>query len=146
METVLAACVPLLLLAGLFGGLKHPLYALHLLITGLFCLLAQVYLHIPAQIFAQRTALTALSAHLVSINCVTALAYWYDKQASINGSWRIPERTLNAFALIGGTPAAWGAQMLLRHKIRKRSFQIVFWAIFILQVLAIAAISLSSLS
>jgi uncharacterized membrane protein YsdA (DUF1294 family) len=55
-------------------------------------------------------------------------AYAFDKSAAKNGRWRTPERTLLALGLIGGWPGALLAQRVLRHKSRKISFQLSFWA------------------
>lgn len=55
--------------------------------------------------------------------------YWADKQHARNGRRRIPEKHLQIVALLGGWPGALLAQQALRHKTRKASFQIVFWAI-----------------
>lgn len=57
------------------------------------------------------------------------IAYARDKSAAKHGRWRIRESTLHFFALAGGWPGAFLAQRLLRHKSRKMSFQILFWAI-----------------
>jgi uncharacterized membrane protein YsdA (DUF1294 family) len=54
--------------------------------------------------------------------------YWFDKSAAKNNRWRTPESTLHLLGLFGGWPGALLAQKLLRHKTRKLSFQIVFWA------------------
>jgi len=54
------------------------------------------------------------------------VAYALDKSAARNGRWRTPESTLHMFALIGGWPGALAAQRLLRHKSRKKSFQLIF--------------------
>lgn len=58
---------------------------------------------------------------------VAFLAYALDKSAARKGKWRTQESTLHFFSLIGGWPGALIAQRLLRHKSRKRSFQILFW-------------------
>lgn len=55
------------------------------------------------------------------------VAYAIDKSAARGDRRRISERTLHAFSLVGGWPGALMAQRLLRHKTKKRSFQIVFW-------------------
>jgi uncharacterized membrane protein YsdA (DUF1294 family) len=39
---------------------------------------------------------------------------------------------LHLFALVGGWPGALAAQRLLRHKARKLSFQVLFWATVLL--------------
>ena len=57
------------------------------------------------------------------INLLTFYLYWWDKYAAGKGHWRTSEAALQLWALVGGWPAAWLAQQLLRHKSRKESFQ-----------------------
>jgi uncharacterized membrane protein YsdA (DUF1294 family)/cold shock CspA family protein len=59
---------------------------------------------------------------------VTFAVYAIDKSAARNDHWRIQERTLLFIGLIGGWPGALAAQRLLRHKSKKASFQVAFWA------------------
>ena len=66
------------------------------------------------------------------------LAYALDKSAARDGKWRTKESTLHLIGLAGGWPGALAAQRLLRHKSRKQSFQIVFWATVILNCCALA--------
>lgn len=68
---------------------------------------------------------------------VTFLVYASDKSAAMNDRWRTQESTLHLFALVGGWPGALAAQRLLRHKSKKQSFQIVFWATVILNCSAL---------
>ncbi len=73
--------------------------------------------------------------YLVLINGLTFFLYWHDKRSSqIPGARRIPESTLLGAGFLGGTPAALVAQRLLRHKTRKTSFQLKFWAITFVQL------------
>jgi uncharacterized membrane protein YsdA (DUF1294 family)/cold shock CspA family protein len=64
----------------------------------------------------------------VAVSAVAFITYALDKSAATSGRWRIQERTLHLFALFGGWPGALAAQTLLRHKSRKQSFQMMFWA------------------
>ncbi len=66
------------------------------------------------------------------------LAYALDKSAARSGKWRTKESTLHLIGLAGGWPGALAAQRLLRHKSRKQSFQIMFWATVILNCCALA--------
>jgi uncharacterized membrane protein YsdA (DUF1294 family)/cold shock CspA family protein len=68
---------------------------------------------------------------------VTFAAYTLDKSAAKRDQWRTQESTLHLFALVGGWPGALAAQRLLRHKSKKRSFQIVFWATVLLNCAAL---------
>jgi uncharacterized membrane protein YsdA (DUF1294 family) len=43
-------------------------------------------------------------------------------------------------AFLGGSPAAFAAQKVLRHKTRKTSFQKTYWTIVFLQLLLIGLI------
>jgi uncharacterized membrane protein YsdA (DUF1294 family)/cold shock CspA family protein len=61
------------------------------------------------------------------VSIVTFLLYWLDKSAARRGDWRTQERSLLLIGLVGGWPGAVVAQRILRHKIRKQSFQLVFW-------------------
>ena len=141
MEILLTAIIPLLLLAALLRALKHGFYALHLVMCAGGCWLAQHYVYGAYPIFSHRAIVIASCVHLASINIVTWLAYVADKRASMRGQWRIPERTLHAFALIGGTPAAWLAQKTLRHKNKKQSFRAMFWLVLLVQVAAIVYVA-----
>jgi uncharacterized membrane protein YsdA (DUF1294 family) len=71
--------------------------------------------------------------------CVSAAAYVAnrsDKARAQANEWRISEATLHLLELIGGWPGAFVAQRRLRHKVSKRSYQAVFWAIVLLHQFA----------
>ena len=72
-------------------------------------------------------------AYLVGINVITFLFYGYDKRQSLKNTGRIPEITLHLLALLGGTPGALLGQLAFRHKTKKLSFRIVFFAIVLIQ-------------
>ena len=63
-----------------------------------------------------------LCLFLTAINIATLLAFWWDKDAARAARRRIPERNLLALALFGGTPAAFAARQMFRHKTRKQPF------------------------
>ena len=42
------------------------------------------------------------AAYLVLINAASAGLFWYDKQQALNKGWRVPEKTLQLTALLGG--------------------------------------------
>lgn len=64
---------------------------------------------------------TAL-AWLVAINACTMLRFWQDKRRAIERTRRIPESDLLMLAVIGGSPGAFAARHLFRHKTRKEPF------------------------
>jgi uncharacterized membrane protein YsdA (DUF1294 family) len=80
----------------------------------------------------------AYAATLFVLSVITFLLYGFDKgRARIDGR-RIPEKTLQLFALFGGWPGALCGQQYFRHKTKKASFQITFWLCVILHIAAIA--------
>jgi uncharacterized membrane protein YsdA (DUF1294 family)/cold shock CspA family protein len=74
----------------------------------------------------------AVLALYCGASVLTFAAYWKDKAAARNNSWRTPESTLQLFGLIGGWPGALLAQRIFRHKCGKQSFQVTFRATVIL--------------
>ncbi len=65
----------------------------------------------------------------VAMSLLTIRAYSRDKSAAQSGKYRIPERRLHLFEILGGWPGALLAQVYYRHKSRKISYQILFWMI-----------------
>ena len=76
-------------------------------------------------VWAQRLPLWAVGAAL-GLNLFTFLAYASDKNAAQRGMWRTKESHLHLLALVGGWPAAWLAQQMLRHKSQKTEFRAVY--------------------
>jgi uncharacterized membrane protein YsdA (DUF1294 family) len=70
---------------------------------------------------------------LLAINIATLLAFRADKAAARDQRRRIPERELLALALFGGTPAAFAARQVFRHKTRKEPFSTYLMLIAALQ-------------
>jgi len=85
--------------------------------------------------FLGKLPLVVLSLYLGASTAVF-FAYLFDKSAARNGRWRTPENTLHLLGVIGGWPGALIAQQLLRHKTRKRSFQVVFWVSVLINLAA----------
>ena len=67
------------------------------------------------------------AAALLALNLLTLWTYAADKKAACAGTRRTSENQLHLLSLLGGWPAAWVAQQILRHKTSKTSFQIVYW-------------------
>ena len=63
-----------------------------------------------------------LGAYVLAISAATFLVYAADKSAAERGRWRVSERTLHLWSLLGGWPGAFLAQRALRHKTRKHEF------------------------
>jgi uncharacterized membrane protein YsdA (DUF1294 family)/cold shock CspA family protein len=70
----------------------------------------------------------ALASHVLASSASFGL-YWTDKRSAAAERRRVPEHRLHLAALLGGWPGALVAQQVFRHKTRKASFQVVFWAI-----------------
>ncbi len=70
---------------------------------------------------------------LLVVNLMTYFLYWWDKRQAVHNEWRVPESALLMMSFIGGSPAGFAAQRILRHKNRKLSFQIKFWVIVLVQ-------------
>ncbi len=72
------------------------------------------------------------------MSVLTFISYAIDKSAAQNGRWRIKERTLHSFALLGGWPGAYYAQVLLRHKTKKVTFRRSYWCTVLLNLLVLS--------
>lgn len=66
--------------------------------------------------------LAAALCWIVLVNAWTVLRFWQDKARARAGDRRIPEASLLGLALIGGSPGAFAARHLFRHKTRKQPF------------------------
>ncbi len=94
--------------------------------------LAAVFLvFVAGSVFAHKLPFAVFGLYFVA-SAIAFIAYALDKSAARNDRWRTAESTLHFFALVGGWPGALAAQRLLRHKSKKQSFQIVFWATVVL--------------
>ena len=74
-----------------------------------------------------------LIAYLFAINISIFLLYGYDKFASSTSRLRVPEAILHILALLGASPAGISAQKIFNHKTVKKSFQVLYWFIVLLQ-------------
>jgi uncharacterized membrane protein YsdA (DUF1294 family) len=74
---------------------------------------------------------------LLAVNGFTLLRFWQDKRRAVIGARRIAEADLLGLALIGGTPAAYAARQLFRHKTRKQPFSTHLHLIAVIQAGAI---------
>jgi uncharacterized membrane protein YsdA (DUF1294 family)/cold shock CspA family protein len=99
-------------------------------------LTAAFLIFVAGSAFAGKLPFAVLELYFVA-STVTFIAYALDKSAARNDRWRTQESTLHLFALVGGWPGAIAAQRLLRHKSKKQSFQIMFWATVVLNCSAL---------
>ena len=72
-----------------------------------------------------------------ALSLITFYAYARDKSAAQKGTWRTSEGALLLLGLAGGWPGGLIAQETLRHKSKKPSFRVAFWATVILNCAAL---------
>ena len=70
---------------------------------------------------------------LLLLNAWTMFRFWDDKARACAGMRRIPEADLLGLAIVGGTPGAFLARHLFRHKTRKQPFSLQLMLIAVLQ-------------
>ncbi len=68
------------------------------------------------------------------LNIITFLLYGLDKQKARQRRWRIPEKVLIGFAVIGGSVGAYTGMKVFRHKTQKKKFSIGVPLIFLIQI------------
>lgn len=86
------------------------------------------------------TALPLVLLALMLVNGWTLLRFRDDKRRAIAGQRRIPEQDLLTLALIGGSPAAFLARHIYRHKTRKQPFSTYLQLIAMVQIGVIAGL------
>ncbi|WP_419190886.1 DUF1294 domain-containing protein [Saltatorellus ferox] len=74
---------------------------------------------------------------VLGINLGTYPTWWIDKRQAKRSGFRVPEWTLHLLSMVGGGPAAVLAMRTLRHKTRKRVFQILHPLLAALNVAAL---------
>lgn len=129
---LLAICVTII------PSLRQKWYGLHAISAIAIGWLAEYHFAIiQTEVFSQHALTLAIIVHIFMINIVLFIMYGVDKRASKRGGWRIPERVLHGFTIVGGTPAAFIAQKIFRHKTRKKSFRNSFFGVVIFQITAL---------
>lgn len=83
------------------------------------------------------------SAYLVSITGMTFACFGWDKYQAKKSKRRIPETSLHALALIGGSLGSYIGQQVFRHKRAKKEFQRWFWGIVGFQIVVLIGYALS---
>lgn len=74
--------------------------------------------------------------YLTFINIVAFVMYGADKYKARRNKWRIPEATLLAVAVIGGSIGAWYGMKVWHHKTMHLKFKFGVPLIFIIQMIA----------
>ena len=83
---------------------------------------------------APTTPMRVVVTMLVVVNSITFGLYALDKFRARRSQYRVPERQLLLFSLLGGWPGAILAQRYFRHKTQKLSFRIRFYSCVLVNV------------
>jgi uncharacterized membrane protein YsdA (DUF1294 family) len=83
------------------------------------------------------SAVAFILRYVFVVNAVGFAIFAWDKRQAKEKRWRVAESKLLLVALLGGTPAAFVACRLFRHKTRKPNFMNRLRAVAVLQVLAL---------
>ena len=74
------------------------------------------------------------------VNLWTFMLFGFDKIRAAQGTWRVSEGALLAWAFLGGTIGAYAGRALFRHKTRKQPFSSHLHQTAMLQGLALALV------
>ena len=72
--------------------------------------------------------------YLVLINLIAVIITCYDKHCAQTNKWRVPEKTLFAVAILGGSIGMYVTMRKIRHKTKHTSFMLGIPAIIITQI------------
>jgi uncharacterized membrane protein YsdA (DUF1294 family) len=78
-----------------------------------------------------------LLAWISGVSIASFGTYGYDKSIAGRDITRVPEVVLHLLTALGGTIGSFAAMQIFRHKTQKKSFQIVFWAIVVIQIIVL---------
>lgn len=135
LQTTLAILLPF---AAIVPGLRSLWYLAHVaIVAALAWQLGEAQTIVE---FSKEAFRNLLLLHLIVINPITILLYYWDKRSATRGGWRVPEKQLHAFAFIGGTLGAFIAKRLFNHKLKKGQFVKMFWAVVVMQLWVIGAL------
>ena len=81
--------------------------------------------------------ITKIIVYLLVVNIIAFFAMWLDKWKAKNDAWRIPESTLMALALMGGSIGGIAGMYTFRHKTKKPKFFIGFPVILITEIVLV---------
>ncbi len=70
----------------------------------------------------------------ILLSLITFSTYAIDKSAAQQNEWRISEKTLHLFSILGGWPGALIARHTLHHKSSKQPFCKIFWWTVIINI------------
>jgi uncharacterized membrane protein YsdA (DUF1294 family) len=73
--------------------------------------------------------LLVVLALYATMSALAVVLYAADKRRAVRHQWRISEAALHAVEMLGGWPGALMAQRVVRHKLHKPGYMLVFWLI-----------------
>jgi uncharacterized membrane protein YsdA (DUF1294 family) len=74
---------------------------------------------------------------IMGVSLASFGTYGYDKSIAGRGVTRVPEVVLHLLTAVGGTIGSFAGMLVFRHKTQKKSFQLVFWVIVVIQIVVI---------
>ena len=74
--------------------------------------------------------------YIAVMNIAGVAAMGIDKWKAKHHAWRIPEKTLFAISLLGGSIGAWAGMYLFRHKTKHIQFVVGMPLILAIQIIA----------
>ena len=72
--------------------------------------------HVLVSLTNKQIVLIAYGAYLLLLSLITFIAYHYDKEKAIKGSYRTKEKTLLLLSFFGGAFGGYPAMLIFRHK------------------------------
>lgn len=89
-----------------------------------------------SKLWAQYSALICI--YLVFVNALAFSLFGVDKKKAVQHRWRVPEKTLIASAIIGGSIGAFIGMKAFHHKTKKPKFAVGIPVIIVIQVFLVA--------
>lgn len=74
-----------------------------------------------------------LCLYILLVNAVGAAVTAWDKRAARRGAWRVPEKTLFLWCVLGGCPGVYLTMRCIRHKTQHKRFMWGIPLIFLAQ-------------
>ena len=78
-----------------------------------------------------------IAIYLIVMNLISFFQMGIDKQRAMKQEWRISEKTLWLFAILGGSAGAGLGMKLFRHKTKHASFKYGVPCLIIIQIICI---------
>lgn len=76
-----------------------------------------------------------MKIYLMIINLIAFLAMGVDKRKAVKHKWRIPEKTLMMFSVLGGSLGMFIGMQLFRHKTKHTLFVVGVPLVFIIETI-----------